>query len=151
ECVREHTDATAVAILLDDDGSYRAVRHFGETSAEVDADDAAILALKATHAPIDPHAYRTTLAGDLALPMVARGRLLGVVLCGVRESGEAYAPDEIEALHEVALGVGSALSALDGDAGHTTIADLRGSIADLRGSIAALHDMIERRLPERGL
>jgi len=62
----------------------------------------------------------------------------------VRESGEAYAPDEIEALREVAHGVGSALSALDGDAGHTTI-------ADLRGSIAALHDMIERRLPERGV
>lgn len=143
ECVREHTDASAVAILLDDGGTYRAVRRLGETTVETDANDAAILALKATHAPLDPHAYTTTLAADLALPMVARGQLLGVLLCGQRDSGEAYAPDEIEALREVAHGVGSALGALEGD-GETT------AFADLRGSIVALREIIERRLPEPG-
>ena len=44
--------------------------------------------------------------------MLARGRLLGILLLGERAGGEAYAPDEVEALSQFAHGVGSALDAL---------------------------------------
>ena len=45
--------------------------------------------------------------------MLARGRVLGVLLCGARAGGEAYAPDEIDALADFAHGVGSALDSLE--------------------------------------
>jgi len=143
ENIREHTDARAAVILLVENGAYRAVRHFGEIAAEVGVNDPAILALKTRHSPIDPHRYTTALNGDLALPIVTRGQLLGVLLCGERASGEAYAPDEVETLAEVARGVGTAIDGLRSGLGSD-------GIAELRNSIAALRTIVEQRLPEYG-
>jgi len=42
------------------------------------------------------------MRGALAPPMLARGRLLGAIVLGERIGGEAYAPDEIEALLQFA-------------------------------------------------
>lgn len=111
--VRTHTDARAAAVLLDGDGRYQPARWFGNEPPNTSENDAAILALKAKHQPVDLHRYRTALHGDVALPMLARGRLFGVLLCGERAGGEAYAPDEIDALSEFAQGVGVALEAID--------------------------------------
>ena len=122
EKVRAHTDARAAVVLLDGDGRYRAARAFGDAPSEIDENDAAILALKAKHAAIDPHRYTTALAADVALPMLVRGRLVGVLACGARASGESYAPDELAALGEFAHGVGAALDALD--------ASVRGAVRD---------------------
>jgi hypothetical protein len=113
EIVRAHTDAVSAAILLDGEGVYRAIRWFDDAPEAVDENDPVILALKAKHTPVDPHAYASGIRGDVALPMLARGRLLGVLLCGQRVSGEAYAPDEVDALAELAHGVGSALDGID--------------------------------------
>ena len=111
--VQLHTDARNATILLHESGSFAAVRSFGESATlPIDENDSAILALKTWHKPLDPHRYDTALRGALALPMLARGRLLGVLLLGERAGGEAYTPDEIEALSQVAQGVGSALDAL---------------------------------------
>jgi len=44
--------------------------------------------------------------------MIVRGELLGTLVCGARENAEAYAPDEIEALRNMAAAVGHALDAL---------------------------------------
>jgi hypothetical protein len=41
-----------------------------------------------------------------------RGELIGALICGVKENAEAYAPDEIEALRNMASAVGHALDAL---------------------------------------
>ncbi|MFY9664226.1 MAG: hypothetical protein WAK19_07210 [Candidatus Cybelea sp.] len=119
ENVRDHTDARAAALLVRQNGGYRAVRSFGDAPAQAGENDAAVLALKAWHKPLDPHRYTTVLFGDLALPMSARGQLLGIVLCGERAGGEVYAPDEIEALTQFAFGVGSALDTLTVDYGDT--------------------------------
>jgi hypothetical protein len=119
--VESHTDARSGVLLLDGDGAYGAVRSFGDGEPPaIRENDGAILALKTWHKPLDPHHYETALRGALALPMLARGRLLGVLLLGERAGGEAYAPDEVEALSQFAHGVGSALDALaertsDGD------------------------------------
>jgi hypothetical protein len=119
ENVRDHTDARAAALMVRQNGGYRAVRSFGDAPAQAGENDAAVLALKAWHKPLDPHRYTTVLFGDLALPMSARGQLLGIVLCGERAGGEVYAPDEIEALTQFAFGVGSALDTLTVDYGDT--------------------------------
>ena len=135
EKIEGHTDARNAALLLDGNGVYTAARSFGDDIAlNVSENDGAILALKTWHTPLDPHHYTTVLQGALALPMVARGRLLGVLLLGEREGGEAYAPDEVEALSEFAHGVGSAIDALS--SGSTdSIAALRESMASMAASL----------------
>jgi hypothetical protein len=113
ETVRVRTDASAAAVILDFGGRFSPARWFGESPAEASENDALILALKAKHAPVDPHRYATALFGDLAFPLSSRGRLLGILLCGARTSGEAYSPDEVDALREMSQGVGSALGLLE--------------------------------------
>ena len=113
EKVREHTDARDAAILVAVSGEFAAARSFGDGAVPaVDGNDPAILALKAWHKPLDPHRYQTALRGDLVLPMLARGRLAGIIALGQRAGGEAYAPDEVEALSQFAQGVGTALDML---------------------------------------
>jgi hypothetical protein len=140
EMLRAHTDARAAALLTSEDGLYKAAQRFGEAPAEVSENDPAILALKAWHKPVDPHPYASALHGDLAVPMLARGRLLGVLLCGERAGGEAYAPDEVEALLEFAHGVGSALDGL----GDPLLISRDDKIVT---ALEELRETIERRLP----
>jgi hypothetical protein len=140
ENVRAHTDASGAALFLRRNGTYEAVREFGEMPATIDENDNAILALKTWHKPLDPHKYATALRGDVALPLVARGELAGVLLCRERTSGEAYAPDEIDALATFALGVGSAYDAL-GSRNHD--GTILAAIKELRADF-------DRRLPGPG-
>jgi hypothetical protein len=69
--------------------------------------------------------------------MLARGRLLGVVALDERSGGEAYAPDEIEALSQFAHGVGSALDVLSVKQ-DDSLASLREAMTAMAGAIAAL-------------
>ncbi|MBV8374938.1 MAG: GAF domain-containing protein [Candidatus Eremiobacteraeota bacterium] len=143
EKVRRHIDARSGSLLLDEEGTYSAVRSFGEGDpASVSENDAAILALKTWHKPIDPHHYDTTLHAALALPMLSRGRLLGVLSLGERAGGEAYAPDEVEALSQFAHGVGSALDALS-----VSNRDGAGALQIVTDRLASL-DATMRALPE---
>ena len=141
EVIRLHTDAGSAAILLDDQGTFRAERLFGHDYPATGENDPLILALKARHEPVDPHHYATALGADLAVPMLARGRLLGALLLGARTSGEAYASDEIDAARELGHGVGSALDALD-----RTAAERAGDVAlleELRALRAATEQNAE--------
>ena len=144
EMVRRHTDARNAAILCVDNGSYVTERSFGDgIGSLVPENDGAILALKAWHKPIDPHHYETALRGALALPVLSRGRLLGILVLGERAGGEAYAPDEIEALSQFARGVGSSLDALT--SGDT---ESIGALKDAIASAVATLDATMRALPE---
>jgi GAF domain-containing protein len=141
--IERHTDARGAALLLDGESAYAATRAFGNVSLSADENDAAILALKTWHKPLDPHRYATALHGALALPMLVRGQLLGVVLVGERARGEAYAPDEVDALALFSQGVGSALDSLahrNGDG----LRELRESIARIANDVAALRQSLGR-------
>ena len=114
--VRAHTDAIEATILIERDGAYHSERSFGDAPPLIaDANDAAVLAMKATMKPLDPHSERSALKCDLVVPMGARGRLIGAIACGARESGESYAPDEIDALLEFASGIAAAYDSLAHD------------------------------------
>jgi GAF domain-containing protein len=65
--------------------------------------------LRQGHRILDLHDVQSEVSGDLAFPMVARGRLVGIIVLGHRRSGEAYAPDETAAIAEMARSVGSAI------------------------------------------
>jgi hypothetical protein len=133
-----HTDARDAAILIESGGTYAAMRSFGDApSPSVEENDPAILALKTWHRPLDPHHYRGAMRGALALPMLARGRLLGAIVLGERTGGEAYAPDEIEALSQFAHGIGSALDALELHR-DDSVAALREGMASMAQAIATL-------------
>jgi len=137
--LRMHTDTRGASILLDGEGRYRPVRWFGDEPTDMSENDEAILALKARHKPIDPHRYTTALRGDVALPMLARGRLFGVLLCGGRVGGEAYAPDEVDALSEFAAGVGVALEAMDHSDGAKARDDaILSELCGIREELASL-------------
>ena len=147
ETVEHHTDARSGAILLDGAGAFTLARSFGNgLSASVGENDSVILALKTWHRPLDPHHYTTSMRGALALPMLGRGKLLGVLLLGERAGGEAYAPNEVEALSQLAHGVGSAMDALSTHAGDS-VAALRESLTSIAAEIVSLGTAV-RELPQ---
>jgi hypothetical protein len=98
--LEQHSNASSVQILLDDRRG-----HYGG----IDENDAGIVRLRASRQTVDLHEVDTALSGDLAFPMMARGRLVGVIVLGARRSGESYAPDEASAIAQLAHSVGAAL------------------------------------------
>ncbi|HZY99907.1 MAG TPA: hypothetical protein VFE36_10070 [Candidatus Baltobacteraceae bacterium] len=137
---------------MSEPGSYAAARSFGNGAATgVSENDESSLALKTWHRPIDPHQYAMALGGALAVPMLARDRLAGVLLLGERAGGEAFAPDEIEALSQFAQGVDSALQALSSENADSVAMlreTIRESIAEAIASLNEKIDVISGRLPD---
>ncbi len=129
--LEERARAAFADILLDDrSGRYG-------SNAE---NDPAIVRLRATPKVLELHGLDSALQGDLAFPMVARGRLVAVLIVGPQKSGDSYAPDEISAIAQVAQSVGNALDVL---------ASEQGAQSELLVAIRALHQAILERLPER--
>jgi hypothetical protein len=163
EKLQQHTDARSATLFLKDTESYTSARSYGTASpATISENDNAILALLASHKALDPHRYDTALHGALAVPMLVRGRLLGVLLLGERAGGEAYAPDELEALTQFGHGIGSALEALSGgsadgkSAFEQMVIDRLASLSDAIQSLQTSNEAIlrnsaaENRYIERG-
>lgn len=121
-------------------------RHSGATCVQAvldaDHDDPAIVALRAWHKPIDLHAIETSLRGELAFPMVARGRLVGALVLGPKSSGETYAPDESDAIRQVANAVGLALDVLS----LRTHSIFNGESAGIEQFAATVADPVARSL-----
>lgn len=141
--VRDHTTAQGSDIvLLDGSAEYRSVT---EPEAPcVNENDPAIVLSKAWSKPVDLHEVSgSQLRGELGFPMPSRGRLVGVLVCGPKRDGEAYAPDESEALAALARGVAVALDVLEarGDPPAEAI------MSQLAESVRALSE-ITRGLPD---
>lgn len=98
-----HADTSSVHIFLDDEAGRYGI---------VSENDPAIVRLRATGKVLDLHDVATALSGDLAYPMIARGRLVGVLVIGPKRSGESYAPDESDAIAQLAHDAGTALDIL---------------------------------------
>ncbi|MBV9271926.1 MAG: hypothetical protein JO165_12590 [Candidatus Eremiobacteraeota bacterium] len=97
----QHADASFVTVLLHN-GDY----------GEIDENDPALVTLRAEHARVDLHALKTAISGEWAYPMVARGRLVGALVLGPKKSQESYAPDESDAIAQLAHGVAGAIDVL---------------------------------------
>jgi hypothetical protein len=140
--VREHTTAEFVEIFVRNGSTTYASASGGSTS-EVSENDPAIVALNAWNKVLDLHGLaESDLLGDVAFPMMSRGRLVGALVCGPKRDGETYAPDESDALMVLAHGVGGALDVLDTKAerAHDPV------IQELCESVRALSE-ITRTLP----
>ncbi len=112
--VKVHTNAADATILVQNrTGAFASAAENDGSRTIVSENDPGILALRAWHKPVDLGSLEdSVLRGEFAFPMVSRGTLVGVLVCGAKRNGEAYAPDESEALLALAHGVGSALDVL---------------------------------------
>jgi hypothetical protein len=118
--IERHAEASWVRIIMADD---------------VDENDPAVLTMRASHEGVDLHRCESCLDGELAYPLTARGRLLGVLVCGPKEHGESYDPDERNALDAVARSLGAALDALRKPAEDPEAVALLLEIRDLLASL----------------
>lgn len=132
--VLDHSDAPSVSVLLLEGGHYALARGSADGMVPVDINDPAILAMRTWHDALDLHNYSTAIAGEFAFPMLSHGTLIGVLACGAKKSGEAYAPDEIDSFRTLAHGVGVSLDSLNKDNSVNN--------ASLRETIIAMQDTI---------
>lgn len=137
--VCDHTTAQTSEIMLSN-GSAEYSPVSDPEAEHISENDPAIVVLRAWSKPVDLHDIAgTRLRGELAFPMASRGRLVGALVCGPKRDGEAYAPDESEALAAMAHGVGSALDVLEArDGGSEAV------LAQLAQAIRELSDMTRR-------
>jgi hypothetical protein len=130
-------DATSKQVLKHSEASSAKILTLGV----IDQNDPAIVAMRTWHDAVDLHRYDTAIVGEYAFPMLARGTLLGVLVCGPKKSGEAFAPDELDALNSLAHGVGLALEGLARHRGHD-IGSLHEAITSLRADMIARLDAL---------
>ncbi len=138
EILERHADASSVHVALSNGNG-----HYGS----ITENDPGIVSLRAWKKVVDLHDVRTELPGELAFPMVARGRLLGALTLGAKSSGDAYAPDESKAIANVAGSVAAALDLMDTTSGRDALLErldgLTKMIARLQSSYDTFND--ERR------
>jgi hypothetical protein len=132
--VLAHTDAQDASILVrDEPATYVSGGHDNGRLSAIGENDPGIIALRAWHKPVDLHEVSDSeLHGELAFPMISRGELVGALICGPKRDGEAYAPDETDALLMLSQGVGTALDTLSsrGDAGEASLREMLVRILD---------------------
>lgn len=114
-CVKtaeRYAGVRAAGVWLANSAVYRPAQSSFAQSPEVDENDAAVLAMRARRANVDLPSPDSSLPGALALPMIVRGELLGMLVCGAKRDDETYAPDEREALSLLAASVGHAIDGI---------------------------------------
>lgn len=137
EVLERHADASFARLALSNgNGKY----------AEVSENDPALVSLRTSHRKVDLHGIDTKFAGEFAYPMVSRGRLIGALVLGPKRSQESYAPDESDAIEDLAHHVGGVLDVL----GHATpkdeplLAELKAMHRAIADGFSALQNKLER-------
>ena len=149
QAVKEHTTADDAAVLIREGAATYDFPGDGH-GARVSENDPGVIALRAWGKPIDLHAFpHSQLRGELAYPMISRGELLGALICGPKRDGDAYAPDESDALLALAHGVGTALDTLSSQS-NGVLESIRETQALMLQELKNLPRAIESALRERG-
>ena len=146
--VNAHTSAQGAEIIVRDGAATYAFATDGER-AEISENDPGIVALRAWNKPIDLHVFPDSqLRGEFAFPMISRGELVGALICGPKRDGEAYAPDESEALLALAHGVGTALDTMQSQR-NGAVESIRETQALMLQELQKLPGAIVRALDEK--
>jgi GAF domain len=115
EVFAKHAGGRYAALYLADKSGYERVARSEDACdlpERIAVDDVAMVRLRATLAPLDLFTLASPLgASGLALPLVIRGRLEGVLVCGAKAEGR-YAQAETEFLDKAASGIAACVIAL---------------------------------------
>jgi hypothetical protein len=121
-----------MAIYLAQGGEFiRKEGHLKEMDTRLDADEPTLVTLRATHQPLE------LPSGTLALPMMQRARLTGVILVGLKPGGVGYRPDEREVLAWSAQQIAIDLHVLQ-------VEDLNSEVGTLQGEVQVLRSLVTR-------
>ena len=138
--------AEAAVYLLREDGGYRRADGLVEGVGErLDADDPALIAMRAEPKTLVPDAASSRLKAALIAPMVNRNEVIGVALLGPKPSGGGYRPDEIELVGWATRHVGLDLHALKVEQLEAAQARQAEQISTLRTEVATLRSVIPQR------
>jgi GAF domain-containing protein len=110
--------------VADDSSIYRAETHTFAIAPDVDENDPAVVSMRARRLCVHVRESDSALPGVLAFPMIVRGELLGMLVCGAKFDDETYAPDEEASLVSLASSVGHALDGIE-------VRELRRRVAEL--------------------
>ncbi len=115
ETVCERTTAAWSAMYMRDDAGkhYALGAHCGDyvPPLSVSENDAAIVAMRTDHGIVE-QLKGSAFDEALVLPLFARGRVMGFLVCGPKSVNESYAPDERDALSQIARGVAAAFDSV---------------------------------------
>lgn len=106
-----HAGSTTI-YLHASNGSFIPAKSTLDGPSAIDENDWTALRLRTWLDSVDLDGTETAMPGRLALPMVVRGELLGILTLGKKSTNEEFAPDEREALQTLAHSVGMAIDAL---------------------------------------
>ena len=130
------TDCAFAEVLLHDGGPL-----YGS----IDENDPVLVTLRASHGAVHLRDVATAIRGEYCFPMSAGGGLIGALVVGPKRFGESFAPDERDAIAQLAHGVGVALALL-GVSSVTAGAASAVSLATLVAAIEALPEELAARL-----
>jgi MFS family permease len=111
--LERYAGAHGAGIWVADGAAYRPAASTFGTAPTVTENDSAVVAMRARRVSVHVRDCDSQLPGSLALPMIVRGELLGILVCGPKAADEDYAPDEESALASLATSVGHALDAIE--------------------------------------
>lgn len=111
--VERNAHTRGAGVWVADGTSYRAAASTFRMAPVVDENDPAIVAMRARRVTVHVRDCDSLLPGALAFPMIVRGELVGILVCGPKTDDETFAPDEQAALASLASSVGHALDAIE--------------------------------------
>lgn len=135
--VKRFTDGAAAALYQRDEGGAYVRVEGGIAGAPemIDADEPAVVALRADRALVEIVETRSALPAVLALPMTIRHEIDGFVLLAVKPNGLAYRPDEKNELAKATEAIGDDLHALKVEQLQRGIANLEARNDELRAAL----------------
>jgi len=138
--VDRFTDGAGCAVYRPGNSFTRSDTTLPSAPEHVDANDETALALRA-HGKAVRIRDTSTLNATLALPMTHRGELNGFVLVGLQRSGDAYRPDQIEALESAVRNVGLDFYALKIEALQNELAVEQRAAETLRAQLQTAYEL----------
>jgi hypothetical protein len=115
ETVMQATGLRCTAFLSEAHGSAFRLAELRSASAieiDIDRNDPGIVRMMSTRESVELSDLHSAIEGDYAFPMFARNALLGFLVCSAHGDAVTLAPDEREAVAEVARALGLTLDLL---------------------------------------
>lgn len=112
--IQAFSGADSVAIYASDTDENFTIRFSTQTlvPARLEHHYDVVLELKHTHKAVELDGHLPLLPGEFAFPMLARGRVSGVLLLGTKRNGQQLRPDELLLLTKCVFGLGLAMESL---------------------------------------